>query len=121
MPGAATAPITEKDNWHIGEDFTFDFQIDNGVIGTSPPDIGSWSDVRWYVRERPDDDDLVLELTFGTDISFQTPDIFRVAVKAAMTALWTPGTYWHTLSRLDAGAIHDLSEGPATILRSARR
>ena len=112
-------PITEHDGWHIGERFVVEFQIDDGTVGSPPSDIDTWSDVRWYVRENAEDPDLILELTLADEIEFVSPDIFRVTIQPEMTRNWFPGTYWHTLSRIDV--IEDLSEGPATIRHSARR
>ncbi len=104
------SPITDLDGWFVGEDKTLQWVVytdDDTTIqavtgwtgtfklGDSPGDVGFYSE--------------------ATVVADGPGGVLQVDSAAADTSALTPGTYWYTLSRTNAGFNAVLAEGPVTL------
>ncbi len=119
--------IGASQEWFIGEDKTFTFEIYSSGEATIE-DVSGWA-IMWVLRKQGESDAIVLTKTTGAatitiDGTFNAdPDTntqrVNVLIADTDTDNFQPGTYLHALKRTTDGSETILSYGTATLKKAA--
>lgn len=104
--------IKETDNWFKGEDKQFIFTVYQSDDVTLQ-DLSGWT-LQWDLRQVPESSVSILSKTPAIDADPAT-GICTVTIAAADTVSLAPGTYFHTLWRINSGSRSVLSHGNALL------
>jgi ketosteroid isomerase-like protein len=107
---AKNSPITDKDNWYVGEDKTLRWTVyqDDDITAQA---VTGWT-AQMKVADAPGDTAFYTE----TATVFDGPNgILEVASAAADTSAIAPGKYFYTLSRTNAGSNAVIADGDCVL------
>jgi hypothetical protein len=100
--GGKYSPITDAENWHVGEGRPLRFNNDDGA--GAAVSMTTW-DVEWTLHKAKDTAAIVTKTSALGKITFSdgdgTDDLATVDTDPADTATLAPGSYYHFLRRVD--------------------
>jgi hypothetical protein len=122
---AFEAPITKADEWFVGEDRVFGFNIDDEATPAVPTNMAGWS-LAWSLWPRKGGGAVLFTKTVGAGIEIvnsPAPPLgnggtnarAEVTLARADTVTLPPGSYFFTLRRTNAGFENVLAYGDAVL------